>query len=77
MPVTMTNTAASAGMPPICSLTAMAIGLVTDLGASVRSMVASNPSAAPRATALPAAVTEPARSATATALACAATRRRW
>ncbi len=50
----ITNTAASATTPPICSATSMAIGEVTDLGARVIRIISSAPNA--QASAIPNAV---------------------
>ncbi|MNL04395.1 hypothetical protein D3C87_1249630 [compost metagenome] len=45
MPVAITSTAVSEGRPPIFSDTPMAIGIVTDLGASERTTSGDAPSA--------------------------------
>ena len=60
MPVSTTRTAASAGMPPIVSVSAMAIGAVTDFAASEARIARGAPSAQAIATAEPMAVSEPA-----------------
>ena len=60
-PVINTKTAASDGLPPICSATPIAIGVVTDFGASDSATGRDAPSARAIRIALPAAVTAPAR----------------
>ena len=60
-PVSSTNTAASDGEPPICSAMPMAIGVVTDLGASDSTTMREAPSQRAISMALAAATREPAR----------------
>ncbi len=62
-PVVTANTAASAGRPPIFSAMPIAIGAVTDFGASESSVAGEAPSAQAMPTALPSASSEPAASA--------------
>ena len=59
MPVAMTSAAVSVGMPPARSARLMAIGAVTDFGASDAWIARGAPIAAAIATALTIAVSEP------------------
>ena len=63
MPDSTTSTAVSAGIPPMASDRAMAMGAVVDFGASEAITVSGAPSAQPTATAVPMAVIDPATSA--------------
>ena len=60
MPVSITSTAVSEGRPPIFSATPMAMGMVTDLGASDSSVCGEAPSSQPMPTADTTAINEPA-----------------
>jgi hypothetical protein len=63
MPLNSATSAASDGMPPVCSAIAMATGAVAARGARVARSAGGAPNSAPTATAEPMAVTEPATSA--------------
>ncbi|MNT11298.1 hypothetical protein D3C72_1461710 [compost metagenome] len=60
MPVAITSTAVSDGRPPIFSATPIAIGMVTDFGASERTVSGEAPSSQAMPTADTTATTEPA-----------------
>ena len=77
MPVTMTSTAVSEGMPPMRSVMPMAMGVVTDLGASDSSVDWLAPNSQPISTADTMAVRLPASRPASTGSSMARTRLNW
>ena len=66
MPPPIASAAVSAGTPPTCCATAMAIGVVTAFGAMEKAMLRPPPSAQTTATPVSVEVSDPARSASPT-----------